>query len=177
MKSFGLNKASRPHARCASMRASAPAIRARRPQCSAGMPTRLHRSAPSPLRAVAEDVASLPDASSLLPEQLVWPGRTHNCGRLREADAGQTVALCGWIDRNRNLGGLQFIDIRDHTGIMQVRGCTPATHPAGRAHHTCDRCVAKVPAKLCDRHAAGAVRRADWHANAERVPHGPVPCR
>ncbi len=64
--------------------------------------------------------ASEAAASDLLPSQLVWPSRSHNCGRLRESDAGTKVALCGWVDRNRNMGGVQFLDIRDHTGIMQV---------------------------------------------------------
>jgi aspartyl-tRNA synthetase len=39
---------------------------------------------------------------------------------LRQDSIGQTVSICGWVDRNRNLGGLLFLDIRDHTGILQV---------------------------------------------------------
>ena len=46
--------------------------------------------------------------------------RTHFCGLIDEALIGQTVILCGWADVARNLGGLCFIDLRDHEGIVQV---------------------------------------------------------
>ncbi|MBC7990689.1 MAG: aspartate--tRNA ligase [Luteimonas sp.] len=46
--------------------------------------------------------------------------RTHYCGLIDEALIGQTVTLCGWADVARNLGGLCFIDLRDHEGIVQV---------------------------------------------------------
>jgi aspartyl-tRNA synthetase len=46
--------------------------------------------------------------------------RTHFCGLVDEALLGQTVTLCGWADVARNLGGLCFIDLRDHEGIVQV---------------------------------------------------------
>jgi aspartyl-tRNA synthetase len=46
--------------------------------------------------------------------------RTHYCGLVDEALIGQTVTLCGWADVARNLGGLCFIDLRDHEGIVQV---------------------------------------------------------
>jgi aspartyl-tRNA synthetase len=46
--------------------------------------------------------------------------RTHFCGLVDEALVGQTVTLCGWADVARNLGGLVFIDLRDHEGIVQV---------------------------------------------------------
>ena len=46
--------------------------------------------------------------------------RTHFCGLVDESMIGQTVTLCGWADVARNLGGLCFIDLRDHEGIVQV---------------------------------------------------------
>ena len=46
--------------------------------------------------------------------------RTHFCGLVDEALVGQTVTLCGWADVARNLGGVCFIDLRDHEGIVQV---------------------------------------------------------
>ena len=46
--------------------------------------------------------------------------RTHFCGLIDEALIGQTVTLCGWADVARDLGGLCFIDLRDHEGIVQV---------------------------------------------------------
>ncbi len=46
--------------------------------------------------------------------------RTHFCGLVDEALVGQSVTLCGWTDVARNLGGLCFIDLRDHHGVVQV---------------------------------------------------------
>ncbi|MDN3698111.1 MULTISPECIES: aspartate--tRNA ligase [Vibrio] len=46
--------------------------------------------------------------------------RTHYCGDLNKSLAGQTVELCGWVNRRRDLGGLIFIDMRDREGVVQV---------------------------------------------------------
>ncbi len=46
--------------------------------------------------------------------------RTHFCGLVDEALIGHSVTLCGWADVARDLGGLCFIDLRDHEGIVQV---------------------------------------------------------
>jgi len=45
--------------------------------------------------------------------------RTHTCGTLRQSDVGTDVRLSGWIHRQRDHGGLLFIDLRDHYGITQ----------------------------------------------------------
>ncbi|TKR34157.1 aspartate--tRNA ligase [Luteimonas gilva] len=58
--------------------------------------------------------------------------RTHYCGLVDEALIGQTVTLCGWADVARNLGGLCFIDLRDHEGIVQVVA-EPDADTAGNA--------------------------------------------
>ncbi len=48
------------------------------------------------------------------------PMRTDHCGALRPADIGRRVALCGWMARRREHGEhLAFVDLRDHTGIVQ----------------------------------------------------------
>ncbi|MEO5571489.1 MAG: aspartate--tRNA ligase [Bacteroidia bacterium] len=46
--------------------------------------------------------------------------RTHTCGELTIASAGQHVTLCGWVQRSREMGGMIFVDIRDRYGITQL---------------------------------------------------------
>ena len=86
-------------------------------------------------------------ADDLLPSAMSWKGRDRGCGSLTEADIGSSFTLCGWVHRQRNLGGEQdpspaasylsmlilmqniiafhaglcFVDLRDSTGIVQAR--------------------------------------------------------
>ena len=46
--------------------------------------------------------------------------RTHYCAELRESDIGKEVCVMGWVQRQRDLGALIFIDLRDRTGIVQL---------------------------------------------------------
>ena len=46
--------------------------------------------------------------------------RSHYCGELRLANAGQTAKLTGWVMRRRDHGGVIFVDLRDKSGITQV---------------------------------------------------------
>ena len=46
--------------------------------------------------------------------------RSHSCGELTEQATGESVTLCGWVDARRDLGGLIFLGLRDHSGIVQI---------------------------------------------------------
>ena len=46
--------------------------------------------------------------------------KSHNCGELGLADVGKEVSLAGWVDRLRDLGGVNFIDLRDRSGVVQI---------------------------------------------------------
>jgi aspartyl-tRNA synthetase len=62
--------------------------------------------------------------------------RTHMCGELRAADAGQPVVVMGWVNRRRDHGNLIFLDLRDRSGICQVvldKELTPDGHAKGEA--------------------------------------------
>ena len=59
--------------------------------------------------------------------------RTHECGGVTTSDAGASVIVCGWVASRRDHGGVVFIDLRDHSGIVQVV-IDPET-PGGEVAH------------------------------------------
>jgi len=78
------------------------------------------------VEASESSAADAPGASSterkdgVLPERLSWPSRSRGAGELRASDVGSSVTLCGWVDKQRDMGGLVFADVRDHTGLCQI---------------------------------------------------------
>lgn len=46
--------------------------------------------------------------------------RTHRCGELSTANAGENVTVMGWVQKQRNKGGLIFVDLRDRSGLLQI---------------------------------------------------------
>ena len=53
-------------------------------------------------------------------ETLEGMKRTDMCGTLTAADEGREVVLTGWVAKNRRLGGVNFVTLRDRTGIVQL---------------------------------------------------------
>lgn len=46
--------------------------------------------------------------------------RTHRCGELSGANVGETVTVMGWVQKQRNKGGIIFVDLRDRSGLLQI---------------------------------------------------------
>ena len=80
--------------------------------------------------------------------------RTHACGDLRSSDVGDQVALCGWVWRRRDHGGVTFVDLRDRRGLVQL-----VFHPdeAAEAHaaaqHLGSETVVRVTGEVRERRA------------------------
>ncbi|KAB1208606.1 Aspartate--tRNA ligase [Morella rubra] len=70
--------------------------------------------------AAGTHITNAKSSPSPLDNSLEWVSRTGLCGDLSATDVGKRVRLCGWVALHRVHGGLTFLNLRDHTGIVQV---------------------------------------------------------
>ncbi|MGW6458811.1 aspartate--tRNA ligase [Streptomyces sp. NPDC055078] len=78
--------------------------------------------------------------------------RSHTCGQLRASDVSTDVRLSGWLHNRRDLGGILFIDLRDHYGITQLvaRPGTPANEALS---HLTKETVVRIDGRVVSRGA------------------------
>ncbi len=78
--------------------------------------------------------------------------RSHTCGELRASDVGTDVRLSGWLHNRRDLGGILFIDLRDHYGITQLVA-RPGTAAYEALDKTSKESTVRVDGKVVSRGA------------------------
>jgi len=74
--------------------------------------------------------------------------KTHTCGELRATHIGQMVTLSGWVHRQRDHGGVTFIDLRDRYGLVQIVGNPDNPDAVERLHDARQEWVLKVTGKV-----------------------------
>jgi aspartyl-tRNA synthetase len=81
--------------------------------------------------------------------------RTHTCGELRPEHIGQTVTLCGWVQRTRDKGAILWIDLRDRYGLTQIalEEGVEAENVRETARHLGREFVLSVTGKVVERHS------------------------
>ncbi len=92
--------------------------------------------------------------------------RTHYCGTIRTEQIGETITLCGWIDRRRDLGGVIFLHLRDKSGSVQVVS-DPLRTPD--SYHLAESLRSEYVVKITGR----VYQRPDESFNA-RIPTGEI---
>jgi aspartyl-tRNA synthetase len=92
--------------------------------------------------------------------------RTHHCGTIRPEQIGETVTLCGWIDRRRDLGGVIFLHLRDRTGSVQVVS-DPVRTPD--SYHLAETLRSEYVVKI-----TGKVNRRPAESLNSRIPTGEI---
>ena len=77
--------------------------------------------------------------------------RTHTCGGVNTAHLDETVTFCGWVHRRRDHGGVIFIDLRDHTGLVQVVFDPDRAEIFGLAEQVRNEFVLKIEGRVRNR--------------------------
>ncbi|QJT02849.1 aspartate--tRNA ligase [Streptomyces asoensis] len=90
--------------------------------------------------------------------------RSHTCGELRASDVGTDVRLSGWLHNRRDLGGILFIDLRDHYGITQL-----VARPGTPAYEALDRLTKESTVRIDGK----VVSRGSENVNAD-LPTGEI---
>jgi len=93
--------------------------------------------------------------------------RSHTCGELRAANAGESVRLSGWIHRKREHANALFIDLRDHYGVTQV-----VVYPVAEFYEAAKRCPAESVITV-----TGEVLARDKEAINAEIPTGEIEVR
>ncbi|KAL5988339.1 hypothetical protein ACLOJK_036103 [Asimina triloba] len=76
-------------------------------------------AASSPSVKTQDSTLGLRNSTRAEKDSLEWVSRTALCGNLTDGDVGKRVRLCGWVALHRIHGGVTFVNLRDHTGIVQ----------------------------------------------------------
>ncbi len=86
--------------------------------------------------------------------------RSHRCGELSKANVGEQVTVMGWVQKNRNKGGVVFVDLRDRSGLLQIifEESKCGAEVFEKAGHLRSEFVIAVTGEVCPR--AGAVNQA-----------------
>ena len=79
--------------------------------------------------------------------------RSNYCGLVTEALMGQSVSLCGWVNRRRDHGGVIFIDLRDREGLVQIVCDPDRAEMFGRAEAVRNEYCLKIVGKVRGRPA------------------------
>ena len=93
--------------------------------------------------------------------------RSHTCGELRAANAGEAVRLSGWIHRKREHANALFIDLRDHYGITQI-----VVYPVAKFYEAAKRCPAESVITV-----TGEALARDGEAINKEIPTGEIEVR
>lgn len=80
--------------------------------------------------------------------------RTHYCGAVTDSLVGDTVTICGWVDRRRDHGGIIFLDMRDRDGIVQVVFDPDTEESFALADRVRSEYVLQITGRVRDRDAA-----------------------